>query len=357
MNGVKTERQHHFDMIKGVAIFMVVMGHVITMCVREIDRAPLFKFIEQLHMPLFFFVSGWFCCKVSDNKCIAVPPIKPRAIRLLLPMVFVSSLWVIYYPHSGLLSPLNSTFAGLWSDPWKNGYWFTLVLFELIILYSALVPILNKYTKTSATAGILLLVWLLLHLAVYLCPAWLVKITSLELAATFYPIFIFGAQAGRYSDKFTQAIRNSTVQTVAIVVFAVSLYHSCWWWEFGYSPIVLGAIKAALHISMAVILYVAFERWSKYACAPGASATTRRAASLCAYLGTQSLGIYLLHYFFLFPMGKAFRSTLAACNVSFVPMLIFSAFWAACIIAVVLLLIKVIEQSKLLSLLLTGRKQ
>ena len=31
-------RLKYFDMMKGLAIFLVVMGHVLTMCVREIDR-------------------------------------------------------------------------------------------------------------------------------------------------------------------------------------------------------------------------------------------------------------------------------------------------------------------------------
>ena len=65
-------RLRYFDMLKGVAIFLVVMGHVITMCVREIDRATLFKLIEHIHMPLFFFVSGWFTFRLVENGKIRI---------------------------------------------------------------------------------------------------------------------------------------------------------------------------------------------------------------------------------------------------------------------------------------------
>ena len=41
------------DLLKGIAIFMVVMGHVLTMCIRGIDSAALFKIIGEVHMPLF----------------------------------------------------------------------------------------------------------------------------------------------------------------------------------------------------------------------------------------------------------------------------------------------------------------
>lgn len=59
----------YFDVLKGIAIFLVVMGHVIVFCVRGIDATPHFKFIGSIHMPLFFFISGYFflfplgCCR------------------------------------------------------------------------------------------------------------------------------------------------------------------------------------------------------------------------------------------------------------------------------------------------------
>ena len=52
-------RQPLPDLLKGIAIFMVVMGHVLTMCIRGIDSAALFKIIGEVHMPLFFFISGY----------------------------------------------------------------------------------------------------------------------------------------------------------------------------------------------------------------------------------------------------------------------------------------------------------
>ena len=61
MNGIglKKQRIEYFDLLKGIAIFMVVMGHALTMCVRGLDAAFLFKLIGQVHMPVFFFISGY----------------------------------------------------------------------------------------------------------------------------------------------------------------------------------------------------------------------------------------------------------------------------------------------------------
>lgn len=342
-------------MLKGVAIFLVVMGHVITMCVREVDRTALFKFIEHIHMPLFFFISGWFTFKLSTEGKIVVPKLAQRAIRLLLPMVAVSSLWVVYFPHSGLQSPLDSTFAGLWANTWKNGYWFTLVLFEIILVYAATTPLLSRCRNVYASTAMALAVWAVL-LVLYLCvlPAEVSGYLSLELTASFYPAFMVGVLARRYRGGFIAAVHSSTCQTVAMIVFAIALYMCCWPWEFGIEGLSDILLNALLHISLAIIALAVFEAWSDKAFSDPARPATRTIASIWEYIGTQSLGIYLLHYFFLFPMGDVFRTTLMGLNLSFVPMVLFSGIWAACIVAVVLGVMKVVSLSRPLNLLLTG---
>ena len=126
------QRLEFFDMIKGIAILMVIMAHVVTMGIRGIDQSFIFRLFKMVHMPLFFFIAGWFTYRVTADGAVRLPQLGKRAERLLLPMVAVSTLWIFAFPHTGLQSPMESTFAGLWTDSWKNGYWFTFVLFELI---------------------------------------------------------------------------------------------------------------------------------------------------------------------------------------------------------------------------------
>ena len=69
-----TKRVDTFDLLKGIAIFLVVMGHVLTMCIRDIDSSVAFKLIGEVHMPVFFFISGYFTYKtfwggsITDGK-------------------------------------------------------------------------------------------------------------------------------------------------------------------------------------------------------------------------------------------------------------------------------------------------
>jgi len=344
-------------MMKGIAIFMVVMGHVLTMCVREIDRAPLFKFIEQTHMPLFFFISGWFTYKVSAEDRTLIPNLSSRAVQLLLPMVAVSSLWILYFPHSGIESPLNSTFGGLWTDSWKNGYWFTLTLFIIIAIYAALCPLLSRVRSACGSIAVAVAVWAVIYaLRFYIFPAetnmW-TNVICLEQVTSFFPAFMTGVLARRYRDGFMAAVHDTRCQTAAIAVFGVALYICCWPWEFGIEAPVRVIVSVALHISLALIVMNVFEAWSDRAFATGAR--PGRIARLWEYLGTQSLAIYLLHYFFLFPMG-AMRQWLVDVHLSLAPLILFTAFWAALIVAMVLGVVKLLEPSQALTLLLTGKK-
>ena len=54
------ERIRYFDVIKGMAIYAVVMGHVMVYGAKGLNQAWLMTVIGLTHMPLFFFISGWF---------------------------------------------------------------------------------------------------------------------------------------------------------------------------------------------------------------------------------------------------------------------------------------------------------
>lgn len=354
------QRLHYFDILKGIAIFMVVMGHVLTMCVREIDRAALFKFIGEIHMPLFFFISGWFTFKLTENGRVRVPDLGQRALQLLVPMVVVSTLWIWYFPHSGLQSPLDSTFGGLWSDSWKNGYWFTFVLFQIMLLYALLCPLLTRLKSAASSLGLTVIVWALL---IYINHAIGLKASgfaSLLLTSQFFPVFMVGTIASRHRECFNRICKSGFWVTASLILAALLLYYICWPWEFpeptnsALKTIPVWVARSLFHICLAVVAIAVIKPWSeRIYSVPSPSGTAFRWAETWQLLGRKSLSIYLLHYFFLFPMGIC-RDTLMAFNLGFTPLFVFSAAVAACVIAIVLGVNAVIERSPLLALLLTG---
>lgn len=356
MPTITRPRLRYFDMLKGVAIFLVVMGHVITFCIRGLDYAFIFKLIGAVHMPIFFFVSGWFTYKITDGQ-LMFPKIKDRAIQLLLPTIVVGSLWVLYFPHSFLESPLDSTFKGIIFDSMKNGYWFTITLFEFMLLYAAMVKPLRMAKNWMQWLSIIIVVYIALTAALkMLNDTDIANLLGLQPLVTFYAVFFFGVTARKYKDQFMRAIECSWLQTCAILIFVAVLYVASWWWEFSFiNDLTFLITYVILHLSLLTFIMPVFMKWDSAANAPEASSLAKKIAHFWEYLGTQSLAIYLLHYFLLFPLYIV-RPWFDSTHAAIVPMAAFSAAWSLAIIAVTLLFIKLIEPSKQLTLLLTGKR-
>ena len=81
------KRDATFDIAKGIAIYLVVLGHIFA--IGEIDAmSPFYNFINYTHMPVFFFISGWFfaryfrSCDGGEGKRF-----RQKAARLLVPFL------------------------------------------------------------------------------------------------------------------------------------------------------------------------------------------------------------------------------------------------------------------------------
>ena len=71
-------RLYHFDVLKGIAIFMVVMGHTLIVCMDGMRGCVPARLIAGIHMPLFFFISGWFTAKADSDGRLITPDLKRR---------------------------------------------------------------------------------------------------------------------------------------------------------------------------------------------------------------------------------------------------------------------------------------
>lgn len=66
-----TQRIDYVDRMKGLAIFLVVMGHVYYFA---FDRSAslVFRLISSFHMPLFMFLSGFVCVKITPPSTLGL---------------------------------------------------------------------------------------------------------------------------------------------------------------------------------------------------------------------------------------------------------------------------------------------
>lgn len=345
------QRLHYFDVIKGIAILLVVMGHVMIFGIHNIDCAFIFKFIEKVHMPLFFFISGYFTYKFIDGN-IVKPNITSRFKQLIIPFFCVSTLWIYYFPHSGIESPLNSTWNGLYTNYWKNGYWFTLCLFELILIYYLTVPLLNKIRKIYLQMGLITLIYIFIGILTRVGNPLINSYLGTFLLFQFFPIFFIGILAKKYNDKFIAILSNSNIITIAILLGGFLLYYVCYYWEFPKMPhLVIEIATSILHIAVVIVAFAVIKPWSEY---EFSREKPNKIINQLQYIGKESLPIYLLHYFFLFPL-TSLRQPIINMEYAFVPLFIVSLVVSIAIIGITLGVKSIIKKSKLLSLLLLGK--
>ena len=153
------ERDVTFDMMKGIAILAMIAGHCFI-------PHQLHHFVYIWHMPLFFFVSGYFFKEKPLQKVIAgiwkglLVPYIVTGITILLCLLLCDCLWgtdllkskgVALFAVNGLLSNPD-TYGGVYKCA---PIWFLLALGWCKIIYSILEKLkFNVVLETILLAGL-----------------------------------------------------------------------------------------------------------------------------------------------------------------------------------------------------------
>lgn len=355
----ETKRLRYFDVMKGIAIFMVVMGHVLTMCIRNVDSSILFKLIGQIHMPLFFFISGYFSYKIaSDGQPFALPNLWTRFKQLIIPFFVVSAIWIYYFPHSGLQSPIDSTWRGLYLSITKSGYWFTPCLFEIILIYAGGAYILRKCKSIISECISVFILWIILGCVTFVLSDHPVcDILGLEPTYSFFPAFMYGVLARKHNDLFERLIKSNTAYTISLLVCVIIMYILMYSWEFHFMAfkLIAWSMPGLLHIFMVIVAIRLIKPYSEKVLDENRRVSfSSSIACGWEYMGKESLSIYLLHYFFLFPL-TALQEPLRGMALDFIPTFVVSFATAAVVITITLGANYIIQKSPILGLLLTGK--
>lgn len=119
-----TSRYEFVDEMKGIAIFFVVMGHVIFFSMNNPQNDFCLEWISSFHMPLFIFISGFLVREVpSFHKLLS------KTKKFILPFLLWGILWSLY---------IGSDVKGLFYETSKYGYWYFVVL---TLFYWTLFPL------------------------------------------------------------------------------------------------------------------------------------------------------------------------------------------------------------------------
>lgn len=266
-------RLAYIDMLKGFAIFCVVMGHFLAWTFAPgTDRGqyPLFvkNILYSFHVFLFFFLSGFVVelRRKTWNLKTWGPFIGKRALALLLPgLTFM------------LFSYLRS---GHWNFPW-----FLAALFEMLVLFSVPRLLLDRFdVHWMAEMAAHAVLWGGVASYVTLCEmgGWQ-QFISLKFMTISYPFFLFGYYACRW-DLPRRVMEQKWLYTMALLAYAVLLYEC----------LVIGRLpNSIMKYPMGLCAIVVLFRLAMEARAESGM------GRMLEKLGKNSLCIYLLSSYFI----------------------------------------------------------
>jgi len=198
--------------LRGFAIILVVMGHVIGYKGDEGMKVAddsfwrhLYYSLEYFRMPLFTVISGWVYAIRPVTKDNVIKFINGKARRLLIPLLAVGFIYFI----TRLITPGTNRAVSI-EDIWKiyvyqyDLYWYLPSLFWVFIVISFIEfnQLMNKFSGWLITLFISII-------TLGLRNVYLVEVPNyLGLIGMFYllPFFVVGIGIGRFHEVFSNKI-------------------------------------------------------------------------------------------------------------------------------------------------------
>ena len=289
-----TQRIEYIDAMRGFTMILVVFAHVCHFCLGDSRMGYNAVFI-LFRLPCFFMISGWLFESVAQRPFKEVA--KHKAMVQLLP-TFIFLL---------ILAPPPEFFHQLGAV--KGGYWFTFALFEFFILYMLMVRASRRLTPIFAIA---------LTLASFIysryyysirtsADEWLLMVMDIlgflsVITWRFFIFFYLGTWIRRHFDAFIRWTSKPIVIgliTVAFFLIASTSHHDYLLFEMFrfYGGGITGMIMVFTFFRLSASW---LKKW--------------HISKPLQYVGTRTLDVYLLHFFFLPRFLMAYAAQLATYN-------------------------------------------
>lgn len=248
------------DALKGIAIFLVVLGHSIILYPIDLHQNSvcdfIFRWLSSVHMPLFFMISG-FCFSYNGEY---KPFIWKKIKRLLIPyFVFNAADVVPRYLFPGLVNRSRGISESIHKIIFDGGeYWFLYVLFIIFLIY----PLINRWIKNSIyrSAGVLCAL-LVLH---FMWPS----IPVFKLSQVMYYLFYFtiGVVIKRYWGRAIFDVRLNWLVSSSAILVSSAVWIVLIGWKAPYTNIItalLGIFTFYLLVQYDPPIYL-FRRFGRY---------------------------------------------------------------------------------------------
>lgn len=298
----KSSRMEWLDALRGFTMIMVVANHVSLLGFeQEWKHSSALSFLILFRMPLFFFVSGFLAYKASqvwNLRELGYLLLKKMRMQIIPTVVFFLLFSLLICPKffDGVVHNFHS--------PMKGGYWFTIALLWMFVIYYIFSYLESKLRVRSwIPIAILFVVSLGIYETCYLPKyfpwamgyrgqqiQWL-NDTSLCEVMKYLPFFLMGVIVRRYWEQAQRLMDSKWFypMVIAVVVWATVDYLKLHTLRMAWANIPSSLSKFGLLI----IVFMYFRHYKDH------FTKFTFAGNCLQYIGRRTLDIYLLHFFFM----------------------------------------------------------
>ena len=278
-----TVRLAYIDRLKGLAMLMVVMGHLMIFCGLGYEN-PLIDSIVLVNMPLFLFLNGLVVRELTfvDGKWYLFKKFR----QIMIPFFLWGGLITLFR---------HDTYVNFFTSYWKFGYWYLIVLFEfyiVIVVINALTTIIKKYlTEKHLNYAIFLMIvlsYFMLRLGGRFIQPQISVITDYYQALEYFPYFAFGLIIKQFG--ITKYISKYQSQ---IIAFTLTASLAGWYIILsGVDRELVTVMVRFMIITLLLSLFITLDKCNIK------QKLANESLSILSTIGRHTLSIYMLQYFF-----------------------------------------------------------
>lgn len=280
------KRIEYIDAMRGLAMLLVVIGHFFTWTLAN-NNANIFCSIinAQLQIPLFFMISGFFASRLRAKSFWRT--LYGKFHRLVIPAILMLALFC-WLKHLDFQSALWKLY--------KEGYWFTLVLFGYIIIYMSTDVVAKKIGMNNRkTMAFHCIVALAVSYSALFAASRTTQYPILHLFSYSeyfnYPFFVIGSLLFLNRTTALNSLSNNMLMGGVIFFY---IFGQIFLSMYGADCLQYGAGITVLAVKFAALLIILrlFDLF------PALSVASRYGRFL-SLVGRRTIDVYFIHYFLI----------------------------------------------------------
>lgn len=281
------QRLVYIDALRGICIFVVVYTHLVGFCMDDMPTTGIHRFLTLLFLQMFFFISGFVGYK--DTAKWTFGEIKAYFLKkvntLLIPTACAMTLNQFV---------CKGSLVGMWnviSGGAKGGYWFTIALFVMELVYCTMMAASCRMKKQVGN-----LVLVMGMLAAYMlkkfpvAEGFVADLLCLGGVLYYLPLFLLGVLCRREQYWFHKLMSNRWVQLALLAVLVVGL-------TTDIVPLIVQSVTICLVAYYVVKGFCEHLGECQEVIIGGLS---KKSVALLSVIGRYTLQIYFLHFMLLF---------------------------------------------------------